>query len=241
MTTVVLIHGLFGAFGDRRTLSRLAPHRAVAPDLLGYGEHTTTTEEITMDAQVAHLRDLLGAELVYLVGHSVGSVIATLYAHRHPNSVLGLVSVEGNFSIADAFWSAELARTPPDEAEALIATYRDDPAAWFGGTSDPYEIESARAMLAFQPTSTLQATAASVVAVTGAQTWEPLLRAVFARTPVHLVAGEHSRPSWHVPDWALAAAHSYTEVAGVGHCMMFQRPEVVGDLLAQLVRSAPSR
>jgi len=236
VATVVLVHGLFGAFGDERTWSRLVPHRVLVPDLLGYGEHAASAEQITMDAQVEHLRELLGPEPVYLVGHSVGGVIVTLYADRYPDDVLGLINVEGNFSLADAFWSAELARKAPSDAEALLAAHRDDPAGWFGGTTDPYEIESARAMLAFQPASTLQATAASVVAVTGAPTWEPLLRAVFARTAVHLVAGEASGAGWNVPDWAITAARTYTEVPGVGHAMMFQRPEIFGNTLASLIR-----
>jgi hypothetical protein len=36
MTTVLLVHGLIGAFGDERTCSRLAPQPV--PDLLGYGQ-----------------------------------------------------------------------------------------------------------------------------------------------------------------------------------------------------------
>lgn len=102
----------------------------------------------------------------------------------------------------------------------------------FRGTTDPYELASARTMLAFQLASTLQATAASVVTITGAPTWEQ----VFARTPVHLVAGQLSRQDWHVPAWALAAAASYTELPAVGHSMMFQHPEQFGDAIAALIQ-----
>ncbi|MHB8296793.1 MAG: alpha/beta fold hydrolase [Acidimicrobiales bacterium] len=237
MATVVLVHGLFGAFGDRRMWRRLDSHRVVVPDLLGYGEHAATSEKITIEAQVEHVRALLDDEPVHMVGHSVGGVLTSLYAHQHPDDVLGLVNVEGNFTLADAFWSAELARKPAAEAAALLEHDRADPAAWFDGTTNPYEIDSARAMLAFQPASTLQAMAASVVAITGAPTWEPLLREVFARTPVHLLAGETSRAAWNVPDWALQAARSYTQLPGVGHTMMFQQPEAFGDAVASLVEA----
>lgn len=237
MATVVLVHGLFGALGDQRMWRRLDSHRLVVPDLLGYGEHAATSEKITIEAQVEHVRTLLDDEPAYMVGHSVGGVITSLYAHQYPDDVLGLVNVEGNFTLADAFWSAELARKPAAEASALLEQYRADPAAWFGGTTNPYEIDSARAMLAFQPASTLQAMAASVVAITGAPTWEPLLRKVFSRTPVHVLAGETSRAAWHVPDWALQAARSYTELPNVGHTMMFQQPEAFGDAVASLVEA----
>jgi len=236
VATVVLVHGLFGAFGDERTWSRLAEHRVVVPDLLGYGENAGSSTPVTLQAQVGQLRELLGAEPVHVVGHSVGAVIATLYAHRYPDDVLELVNVEGNFTLADAFWSAEIARKPPAEAEALLESYRADPAAWFGGRTDAYQLASAQAMLAFQPASTLQATAASVLAITGAPTWEPLVGEVFARTPVHLIAGQLSRQDWHVPAWALKVAASYTELPGVGHTMMFERPEEFGDAVAALIR-----
>ena len=236
VATVVLVQGLFGPFGDERTWSRLAPHRVVAPDLLGYGEHAGTSAPVDLDAQVEHLRELLGDEPVHFAGHSVGSVIATLYAHRYPDNVAALVNVEGNFTLADAVWSAELARKPAAEAEALLTSYRADPGDWFRGTTDPYVLASARTMLAFQLASTLQATAASVVTITGAPTWEPIMREVFARTPVHLVAGQLSRQDWHVPAWALAAAASYTELPAVGHSMMFQHPEQFGDAIAALIQ-----
>lgn len=235
MSTVVLVHGLFGALGDERTWSRLNRDRLVVPDLLGYGEHADDAEQVSLEGQVRHLRALIGNEPVHLVGHSVGGVIASLYAHEHSEDVLSFVNVEGNFTLADAFWSAELAKKPASEAAALLEEYRADPAAWFGGTSDPYEIRSAGAMLAFQPASTLQAMASSVVAVTGAPSWEPLLRDLFARIPVHLVAGEHSRADWTVPHWALQAAQTYTELPGVGHAMMFQRPEAFGDSVARIL------
>jgi len=236
VTTVVLVHGLFGAFGDEWTWSRLAAHRIVVPDLLGYGENTETSTPVTLEAQVEHLRELLGDEPVHVVGHSVGAVIATLYAYRYAEDVLGLVNVEGNFTLADAFWSAELARKPAAEAKALLESYRADPGAWFGGTTDPNQLASARSMLAFQPANTLQATAASVVAITSSPTWEPLVREVLARTRVHLVAGQLSRRGWNVPAWALNAAASYTELPGVGHAMMFERPEEFGDAIAALIR-----
>jgi lipase len=52
----------------------------------------------------------------------------------------------------------------------------------------------------FQPAATVQAMAASVVDVTGESTYADTLRWVFARKPVHLLAGKLSRGGWDVPD-----------------------------------------
>jgi pimeloyl-ACP methyl ester carboxylesterase len=158
-----------------------------------------------------------------------------VYAHRYPGDVASFVSVEGNFTLADAFWSAELAKKPAAEAEALLAGYRADPAGWLGGSPSADQVASASRMLCFQPARTSQAMAASIVAVTGAPSWQSLLQEVFARTPVHLVAGEHSRSAWNVPDWALSRARSYTEMPGVGHLMTIERPEAFGDVVSGLL------
>lgn len=43
------------------------------------------------------------------VGHSVGGAIAMLCAHTYPDHVRRIVNVEGNFTLADAFWFYEIA------------------------------------------------------------------------------------------------------------------------------------
>lgn len=53
--------------------------------------------------------------------------------------------------------------------------------------------------------------------------------------PVHLVAGARSRPGWHVPAWAMAAAAGYSELPGTGHMVMLEAPEAFGALLADIL------
>jgi len=235
---VVLIHGLVGPLGDTRAWDRLAPHEVIAPDLLGYGEHADTRTPIDIAAQVAHVRDLLGERRVHLVGHSVGGVIATAYAHRYADSVASLVNVEGNFTLADAFWSGQLAQQPSAEVEASLARDREDLAGWLRRAELPVTpewIAVADTVLRFQPATTMHAMARSVVSFTGAPAWEPMLRDVFAAVPVDLVAGGRSRAGWHVPPWALAAARSYAEIPETGHMMMFEDPELFGTAVARLL------
>ena len=202
----VYIHGLVGSFEVDWTMS-------LCPDLLGYGaEAQFDPSLLTIDAQAECLREII--ELVapdvpvQLIGHSIGGVIAAAYAHRFPERVACFVNVEGNFTLADAFWSGQLAAKSAAEVEEILR-----------GMPEMADL------LDYQPASTVQAMARAVVEFTGDPGYEPMLREVFARTPVHLVAGSRSRADWDVPDWALAAAASYHEIPDAGHMVMDDAPE----------------
>jgi lipase len=240
MLPVVLIHGLIGSLDDDRLVAGLAPRVVLAPELLGYGSHREVGPEcIDLGAQVAELERTLddaGVSRVRVVGHSVGGVVAVLFAARSPERVASIVCVEGNFTLADAFWSANFARLAPAEAERVLAEERADPAAWLRKASvepDARTLGLAAHWLAFQPASTVQAMAASVVEVTGDPSYERTLRDVFAATPVHLVAGELSRQGWDVPEWAIAAARSMTVIPG-GHLMMADHTARFTETIARL-------
>ena len=245
MQPVVLLHGLIGPFTDAAAVDQLRPAVVLGPDLLGYGQDSDADPDaITIEAQVEYVRAALSRAgtdpRVHLVGHSVGGVIAAAFAARYPECVASLVSVEGNFTLADAFWSAQVAEQPLSQVEAQLEADRAEPARWLRNSGvEPTDdrVRAAAQALAYQPASTIRATARAVVEYTGRPAYEQLLRNVFGRTPVHLVAGERSRDGWDVPDWALASATSYTEVPDTGHMVMLERPQSVGRLLAELCGS----
>jgi len=59
---------------------------------------------IDMDHLVEVTRDLVtaaGLGEIILVGHSIGSIVATRYAAKYPNAVAGIISVEGNMRGGD--------------------------------------------------------------------------------------------------------------------------------------------
>lgn len=225
---VLLVHGLIGAFDVAAGLPRHA-----APSLLGYGEHQATPPaRISLPAQVEHLRAFIDTHFdgvaVDLVGHSVGGALAMLLAHAYPRRVRRIVNVEGNFALADAFWSASVAGMSAAGADAMLAGFRADPLGWLGGAvvePRPCWHDTARRWLAQQPASTLRAMAASVVAVTGAPAYQDTLRQVFERHPVYLLSGERSHAGWNVPDWAWRACAGRQVLDGCGHLMMLERPE----------------
>lgn len=244
MLPIVLIHGLIGSFADPRMLSALQPAAVLTPDLHGYGSSITDPiTGLTIQHQADYVHDAIAAHFgrdarVHLVGHSVGGVVAADYIDRYPGQVATFVNVEGNFTLNDAFWSAKVATMSADEANQMMVRDQAEPARWLedsGIEATPGRVQAATEALAFQPASTVQASARAVVEYTGHSGYEDLLRQVFATVPVHLVAGAYSRAGWDVPDWALDGAASYTEIPDVGHMMMLEEPILFGQELRQII------
>ncbi|MBN3729185.1 alpha/beta fold hydrolase [Burkholderia sp. Ac-20379] len=230
----IFIHGFIGTL----EIDGYAPPHA-APPLLGYGAHRDTpAERIALPEQVAHLRAFVdaqpGMERVDLVGHSVGGAIAMLFAHAHPERVRRIVSIEGNFTLDDAFWSASVGRMTAHEAEAMLAGFRADPARWLGGAVanvTPTMARTAAGWLDHQPAATLRAMGRSVVDTTGRAAYLDAVEAVFARHRVCLVAGERSRGGWHVPGWARERCAAYEIVPGSGHLPAIEQPAALAAVL----------
>ncbi|WP_368562089.1 alpha/beta fold hydrolase [Pseudoxanthomonas sp. UTMC 1351] len=243
-TPIVFVHGLIGTLQVPDLSIHFEPTKTLAPDLLGYGDlKNVPAHEVSLPAQVAHLdrvlRQNFGDEPVHLVGHSVGGAIAALFAHAHPERVVDLVSVEGNFTLKDAFWSASVAGMSQEQAEAMLEGFRTDPAAWLaraGVSAEPLLAEVASRYLAQQPASTVRAMARSVVEETGSPGYLPKLRDVFSRHRVHLLAGERSRPGWDVQDWALRQANSITVIPGTGHMIMLEQPQAFASMVKKALQ-----
>lgn len=176
---------------------------------------------------------------MHLVAHSIGAVYAFTLADREPELVESVTTVEGNFSLADAFWSRSIAALGAEDAQRVITQRLDDPEAFLAADGVPETDENlvrAGEALAYQPWRTVWDSAAAIVEATGRPDYDALLRRVFADKPVHLVAGERSAGGWHVPDWARRVAVSSTVMPGVGHMMMLERPEAFGLALRRLLR-----
>jgi pimeloyl-ACP methyl ester carboxylesterase len=243
---VVFVHGLIGPLADPAVLDAMAPADTLAADLRGYGARAShPVEGLTIDDQVDALEGEITASTrtsptaIHLVGHSVGGVIAARFADRHPDLIASFTSLEGNFTLNDAFWSGRLAAMHLDEATQLLDRDRRDPEGWLraaGVECTPTRIAGATEALNFQPPATIHAMAQAVVAFTGASTYEPMLRRVFAAHPVHLVAGTRSRAGWDVPEWAIDAAATYQAIPDCGHMVMLEQPHRLAALLATLVQ-----
>lgn len=240
---VIFINGLIGTLKSQLIEGALDGRPCAAPDLLGYGSLASETmENIDIMAQVVHLEEWIQQHFaerrVHLVGHSVGGVVAYVFALRYPQRVLSVISVEGNFSLKDAFWSSSVASLPVHEVEAMLAGYVAQPQTWLarsGLKDEPALISRASQWLEHQPATTLRAMARSVVVVTGSPNYPIQLQALFERLPVRLLAGEKSLDGWDIPDWASKMAEGVVVMPGCGHLMMLEDPVGFGRQVARVL------
>lgn len=228
---LLLIHGLLGS------LSYFEPQRCLpgvdvfTPDLIGYGRHRSEDTGITLAGQAAMLARFLRDEAggpAWVLGHSVGGAVAMLLADLAPDLVRGLISVEGNFTLKDAFWTGCIAALADADWAAEYGVMEAGPAAWLersGIEASDERVAWARAILANQPYTTVQTMARSVLDTTGAPGYLGCVGRVLARaTPLYLFGGEQSVAGWDVPDWVLSQARRVCVQPRAGHMMMLEDP-----------------
>jgi pimeloyl-ACP methyl ester carboxylesterase len=250
-TPLVMIHGLLGSSGYFEPQRYLPAFDVRTPDLLGYGSKRTVEQGIDLAGQADEIVRILRQEVgrpAWLLGHSVGGAVMMLAADRAPELVRGLTSVEGNFTLKDAFWCSRIAAMPEPDWAAEYGAMEDDPAGWLERNAieaSDERIALAAGILQNQPYSTIQSMARSVLAVTGSPDYLALVRRVLARgTPLWLLGGEQSASGWDIPEWVLALARGSLVQPKAGHMMMLEDPGafcgIVGELLAREQDAPPA-
>jgi pimeloyl-ACP methyl ester carboxylesterase len=231
MTALLMIHGLLGSSSFYDPQSQLARLDVHTPDLLGYGSKRSMAAGIDLHAQAGEIVRVLREDVrepAWLLGHSVGGAVMMLAAERAPELVRGLVSVEGNFTLKDAFWCSRIAAMPEADWAAEYGAMEDDPAAWLersGVEASDLRIAWAQDILSNQPYTTIQAMARSVVSVTGSPAYlEGVRRVLGTGVPLYLLGGELSAAGWDVPEWVLALACKSLVQPKAGHMMMLEDP-----------------
>jgi pimeloyl-ACP methyl ester carboxylesterase len=136
MARFVLVHGAFGGGWIWEPLAKqltAAGHIVEAPDLPGSGEDHTPASGVTLDACASRVYDALqkSSDPSFLIGNSMGGVIATQAAARCPDRVVALVYVAA-FAPQDGQSLLDLTRLPEgagDQVQANIIVEGDPPVA----------------------------------------------------------------------------------------------------------------
>ena len=202
------------------------------PNVVGSrSEPAPTPRDATgMAAELAALLDAAAVPAPYVVvGHSNGGMVAQLFAGAHPDQIAGIVLVDSAHEDQDRR-AAELIRRelPPNQAEALIAGMTTMPPR----VLDPEQFDhpKSRAQLrASRMTSPLPAVPMAVL-VHG----RPL-----DNIPPELA--ELYEPIWQQMQRDVAAlvpGATYQIVAGSGHDIHQERPDVVAGTILDVVAAA---
>lgn len=234
--TIVLLHGA----GFDHTIWALHSrwfahhgHSVLAPDLPGHGRSIGTPLSTIADMAdwTAALLDAAGAAKAWLVGHSMGSLIALETAARHPAKVsaLSLIGTAATMTVGPDLLKA---------AEANDRTAIDMVSIWglgfqaeFGGSLAPglWMHRGAQSVLERCRPGVLFNDLSACNAYQGA-----LAAAAKITVPATLILGERDMMTPARAGKALAAAlpNARTVVlSGAGHMMMVERPD---ELLAAL-------
>lgn len=241
-TPLVMVHGLLGPldyFAPQTLLPGLVVH---CPDLPGYGDAPPVSDPDATLADLAHhVAEHVRREVrtpAWILGHSLGGAVAMLLAHDAPELVAGVVNVEGNFTLKDAFWTSHIAARSVDAWSAEYEAMRADPEAWLRGVhveATPERVRRAAHILGYQPAAAVHVASRALVRGTRDPEYLVKVRRVVERVPLVLVAGERSEAAWDVPAWVREAAVASRVQPGAGHMMMLEDPEafcgIVGDVV----------
>ncbi len=240
---LVLLHGLtFDRTMWRPALGVLSrtqsERRALAFDLPGHGQ-SAPQESYRMDDVVASVHRVIeeaGLRAPVLVGHSIGAIVATIYATRHPTS--GVVNVDQPLQTAGfaeflhslaeqlqgpafpSIWNGFLAsmhieRLPPDAQELLRATSTPQQALVLGYWDD----------ILAQPASAMDASFESVQAA---------LRS--AGLPYLIVAGDDVDDAYREWLHQVLPQAMITVLPGSGHFPQLAHPAAFAACLADTAK-----
>jgi pimeloyl-ACP methyl ester carboxylesterase len=114
----ICVHGFAddgGAFCSLEHTELSQAFEVIAPDLPGFGESPPLecSQSATIDTLATQVLNLIAETSpdrpVALIGHSIGSAICVAAALRETRRVGALLSIEGNLTAADAFFSGRAA------------------------------------------------------------------------------------------------------------------------------------
>ena len=223
---VVWVHGLGeSSVSFEPVVAAMPGFHHVLVDLPGYGRSPWPDAAMGLDALADHLAGWLEPD-AFVIGHSMGGVLATLIAERA--AVAGIVNIDGNISIGDCTFSSKAAAVA--DPAAALATVRDS--VYVDGATRP-ELRGYHAAMTFAMPEMFHRHAHDLVELSRAET---LARRV-AKLPALFVAG--------VPDGICSASRHMLERANArwvgiepaGHWVYLDQPARFVDEVTRFIRA----
>jgi pimeloyl-ACP methyl ester carboxylesterase len=181
---LVWIHGLGeSSVSFEPVVAKLPGFSHVLIDLPGYGRSPWPAAATSLVTLADHLATWLGNEPAFLVGHSMGGVLAQLVAER--THVKGIVDIDGNISRGDCTFSAQAhAYSPAEFRSRGFSEIRAE--VYANGATRP-ELRTYHAAMCFACPDVFHRHAADLVELSSSSTLAPRLAALHC--PVLFVAG----------------------------------------------------
>ncbi|UVC07997.1 alpha/beta fold hydrolase [Rhizobium sp. TH2] len=245
---VLFLHGIGGGRTNwRRQLHAVAPRlHAAALDLRGYGDSQLGPSQSMVDdycLDILRIMENLGASRVVLCGLSYGSWIATSFAMRHPDKLVGLVLSGGCTGMSEAGVEEREAfrrsrevplnegKTPADFAPAVVNVL-----------AGPYAGEDVRQKLFDSMAAIPSATYRDALTCFT----NPPERFDFSKLimPVLMMTGEFDRLAPHteirgvanrIVEAAPNASVRFEVIAGAGHVCNVERPDAYNAILTEFL------
>jgi pimeloyl-ACP methyl ester carboxylesterase len=243
MSPLVLVHGLLGSLEYFDPQSYFPVTKVLCPELHGYGG-LACIDDLSLYDQADFVNQFLEQnhiqEPCWLLGHSVGGAIVNLFTEKYPEKVKGIINVEGNFSLQDAFWCQSISKKNTDDWEKEYQQLKRDPEAWLVDADVKPSIERiawAENILQYQGANTISSVAKAVVRDTDSDQYKKTLDFLAESSiPTYLVAGEHSVNDWFVPDNIKINVKEFHVMPDVGHMMMLEKPSEFCELIKSIIK-----
>jgi pimeloyl-ACP methyl ester carboxylesterase len=228
--TVILVHGYTC---DETSWTEQVPalakqYHVVTLDLPGHGKSDSPKDgKFSMDLfarAVEAVRSEVNAELVVLVGHSMGTPVVLRYAHLYPAHVSALVFVDGLMPLSPER-SAALANQGATMGGPNGRAQREAFIRKFFRTGTTPEVQAKVLAMMLAPPEATAVGAMNAAREPAGQTTE------IPRVPI---LGIYAGPSGIANEQAVHAAFpwvEYTSIPGTGHFLMLERPEEFNRLL----------
>lgn len=205
----------------------------VLPDLPGFGEATPVAGELSLEVCAELIDQVIRQdEARIVIGHSLGSIVASLAASQPASPIETIISIEGNLTPEDAYFSGSAAKYDDPESfrSAFLARLAD--MAVDNRTMARYRSEVAKA----DPKSLWELGCASHRFSTSRVPGEVL--ALSARQ-VHYMYNPDNTPKVTL-EWLRKNPIPRTLLPGASHWKMVDQPDLLADkILAVLAEPEP--